>query len=210
MSLEFILIYSATVFMASITPGPSMLLALNHGVKYGAGRTVASALGNVAATSIQASLSMAGLGAILLRSEAAFSTVKYLGAGYLILMGIRMLFSSTSGPKVETRELPDRKGRGSLFTEAFIVTMGNPKAVLFFTALFPQFVNTRSATFFQFFTILSVLLLTTFVCMMIYASFGHRIARGLQRPRLRKLCNRIVGGSFIGMGIGLATGARPE
>ena len=144
MSPEFILVYSATVFVASITPGPSMLLALNHGVKYGARRTVASALGNVAATAVQASLSMAGLGAILLRSEAAFSAIKYLGAGYLILMGIRMLFSSTSGLKMEVGKSLVEKSRGGLFTEAFVVTMGNPKAVLFFTALFPQFVNTRA------------------------------------------------------------------
>ncbi len=209
MNPEFILVYSATVFVASITPGPSMLLALNHGVKYGARRTVASAVGNVAATLIQASLSMAGLGTILLRSEAAFSVVKYLGAGYLILVGIRMFFSSTSGLKIAEGESRVEKSRGNLFMEAFIVTMGNPKAVLFFTALFPQFVNTKKDTFFQFFTILSLLLLTTFVCMMIYGSFGHRIARGLQRPRLRKLCNRIVGGTFITMGIGLAA-ARPE
>ena len=209
MSPEFILVYSATVFVASITPGPSMLLALNHGVKYGARRTVASALGNVAATAVQASLSMAGLGALLLRSEAAFGAIKYLGAGYLIFMGLRMLFSSTSGLKMEVVASPVEKSRGGLFAEAFVVTMGNPKAVLFFTALFPRVREHEGDTFFQFFTILSLLLLTTFVCMMIYGFFGHRIAHGLQRPGLRKLCNRIVGGTFIGMGIGLAT-ARPE
>ena len=92
MSLEFILIYSATVFLASITPGPSMLLALNHGVRYGVRRTMATALGNVGATLIQAALSIAGLGTILLHSETAFDVIRWLGAGYLVMMGIRMFF----------------------------------------------------------------------------------------------------------------------
>ena len=68
MSFEFLLIYSVTVFVASIIPGPSMLLALTHGMKYGARRTTVSALGNLSVTLIQAGISIAGLGAILLAS----------------------------------------------------------------------------------------------------------------------------------------------
>jgi len=69
MSLNFMLLFSTTVFVASIIPGPSMLLALTHGMHYGVKRTIASAMGNVTITLIQALISLAGLGTILFTSE---------------------------------------------------------------------------------------------------------------------------------------------
>ncbi len=88
MSLEFWLLYAVTVFLASISPGPSMLLALTHGMKYGTRRTIATAAGNVIASLLQAAVSIAGLGAILTLSEGVFSVIRWLGAGYLIYLGI--------------------------------------------------------------------------------------------------------------------------
>ncbi len=94
MSFNFILLFSMTVFVTSIIPGPSMLLALTHGIQFGAKRTIASAMGNVTVTVIQASVSVAGLGTILIASETTFQLVKWAGAAYLIYMGISMLCSS--------------------------------------------------------------------------------------------------------------------
>ena len=99
----------------------------------------------------------------------------------------------------------ERKSFVGLFTEAFVVTMGNPKAVLFFTALFPQFISTKGNDFVQFFVIVALLLAITFICMMAYGFFGHRIGRGLKRQGFIKVCNRVVGAAFVGLGIGLAT-----
>lgn len=93
-----------------------------------------------------------------------------------------------------------------LFMQAFIVTIGNPKVIIFFTALFPQFISTQKETFFQFFVILSLLLVIAFLCMMIYGYFGQKLTSLLNRTVIKRLFNRIVGGTFIGMGIGLATG----
>ena len=84
MSFEFLLVYSVTVFVASIVPGPSMLLALTPGMKSGAKRTIASALGNVSVTLIQAAISIAGLGAILLASEGLFNVIKW--ANYIVYL----------------------------------------------------------------------------------------------------------------------------
>ena len=83
MSIHFILLFSLTVFVASIIPGPSMLLALTHGMKYGVRKTMASAMGNVTVTLIQATVSIAGLGTILIASETAFQIIKWSGAAYL-------------------------------------------------------------------------------------------------------------------------------
>ncbi len=80
MSFSFILLFSLTVFIASVIPGPSMLLALTHGMQHGAKKTIASAMGNLTVTLIQASISIAGLGTILIASETIFLVIKLVGA----------------------------------------------------------------------------------------------------------------------------------
>ncbi len=94
MSLNFIVLYSMTVFIASIIPGPSMLIALTHGMQYGAKKTIASALGNVTVTLLQALISIAGLGTILIASETIFHLIKWAGAAYLIYIGITIICSN--------------------------------------------------------------------------------------------------------------------
>jgi len=142
MSYEFLLMYTVTIFVASIIPGPSMLLALTHGMKYGAKRTIASALGNVSVTLLQAAISIAGLGAILLASEGLFSVIKWIGAAYLIYMGLCIWRSKNmtlaEGPSHDSStKVPLRK----LYRQSAFVTAGNPKAIIFFTAVFPQFID---------------------------------------------------------------------
>ncbi len=97
MSFSFLLLFSMTVFVASIIPGPSMLLALTHGMHYGAKRTIASAMGNVTVTIIQAAVSLAGLGTILIASETTFQLIKWAGAAYLIYMGISTFIGAGIG-----------------------------------------------------------------------------------------------------------------
>jgi len=206
MSFEFILIYSATVFIASIMPGPSMILALNHGIKYGAKQTLATACGNLTATLMQAFLSIAGLGAILLQSENVFNILKYMGAIYLIYIGIKTFFAPTDLVlEIDENNNIDSNFR-KLYLEAFFVTAGNPKAIVFFTALFPQFINTQQNTIFQFIIILSILAVIAFSCMMIYGIFGQSVMRLLNKVKVTKVFNRLVGTTLIGMGICLATG----
>ena len=206
MNFEFILIYSVTVFIASITPGPSMILALNHGIKYGSRRTLASAFGNLTATMIQSILSIAGLGAILLQSQNMFTVIKSLGAIYLIYIGIKTLFNKTDLVlDVDNDKNIDYKF-GKLYLEAFLVTAGNPKAIIFFTALFPQFIDTQKNTIFQFVVILTILAVIAFSCMMLYGVFGQYVISLLNKTNATKIFNRIVGTTFIGMGIGLASG----
>ena len=138
MSFNFIVLYSMTVFIASIIPGPSMLLALTHGMQYGVRKTVSSAFGNVAVTVLQASVSIAGLGTILIASETVFHVIKWVGAAYLIFMGIRifcmsnMTFSS-GNPRLSAQSNSARK----MFLQAALVTAGNPRPLFFYGHLPP-------------------------------------------------------------------------
>lgn len=204
MSLEFWLIYTSTIFIASILPGPSMLLALTQGMKHGAQKTVSGALGNVTASIIQASISIAGLGAILMASELIFLMIKWLGAGYLIFMGI-LIFKSN----VSKRVVNYQKSKGDhvpltkLFTQAFMVAAGNPKAIIFFSALFPQFINPENAHGLQAFVLLSTLAIVAFICFMMYAIGGEKIVAFFSTHKFKHYIHRTIGGTFIGAGIGL-------
>ncbi len=210
MSLHFIIAFSVTVFIASIIPGPSMLLALTHGMQHGAKRTMASALGNVAVTMVQALVSIVGLGTILLASENVFLVIKWAGAAYLVYMGVSILLASDLGISSESTEgkiqanTPLRK----LFFQSAMVTAGNPKAIIFFTAVFPQFIHPQKGYLAQCSLLLSVMAVIAFVCFMLYALGGQKIVSIFSRASVGKWIKRVIGTSFIGAGIGLAASHR--
>ena len=229
-SWNFLIVYTLTVLVATITPGPSMLLALTHGVRYGVRRALASALGNTVASVLQALVAVAGLGVVLAASEDLFRLVRYAGAAYLVYVGICMLrapavplnatAAATGGTDGEadagatgvpgTADASDADGgpgARKLFAQAFFVAAGNPKAIVFFTALFPQFLApgdtlARSAL------LVADLAVIAFLGMMLYAVAGARIAALLATTRASRWYNRTVGVAFIGSGAGLALSER--
>lgn len=206
MSFDFFLIYSVTVFVASIVPGPSMLLALTHGMKYGAKRTIVSALGNVSVTLLQAAISIAGLGAILLASEGLFNIIKWAGAAYLIYMGVSIWCSPNIFVSEESSSHPPSKASlRKMYLQAAFVTAGNPKAIVFFTAVFPQFIDPNVAYIPQFGMLMGTGGIIAFGCFMVYAIGGQKIVTLFSRATVGKYINKIIGGTFIGAGIGLAS-----
>ncbi|QJB55499.1 LysE family translocator [Pseudodesulfovibrio sp. zrk46] len=209
MTFHFVLLFSVTVFVASIIPGPSMLLALTHGMQYGARKTVASALGNVVVTLIQASISIAGLGTILVASEAVFHLVKWAGAAYLVYIGATLLLSSGALiSEDETGQAGERVSSRKMFMQGALVTAGNPKAIVFFTAIFPQFINPEMAYMTQSSVLLGICAVIAFVCFMIYAVSGQKVISVFSKAKVGKYVKKVIGGTFIGAGIGLAASNR--
>ncbi|MCP3670274.1 MAG: LysE family translocator [Gammaproteobacteria bacterium] len=205
MSFNLILIASATIFIASIIPGPSMLLALTHGIHHGARRTTVSAMGNATVTLIQASISLAGLGTILFTSEIVFQLIKWAGAGYLLYMGISLLRSSEMFvAPTATTGLIEQTSLRKLYLQAVFVTAGNPKAIIFFTAVFPQLITPNASYLLQFVILISICVSSTFCCFMIYAVGGQKIASLFSKAAVGRYIKGVIGGTFIGAGISLA------
>jgi homoserine/homoserine lactone efflux protein len=201
MKPSFFAVFLTTVLIASITPGPSMLLALNHGISFGWRRSLATAWGNVCATALQCLVSFAGLGFILAQAAWVFSAIRYAGAAYLIYLGCCLLFGPAEALLGGVTSVQPRR---SLFREAFVVTASNPKAVFFFSALFPQFFADGSLSAAKAGVMLVAVLATTFGCMMLYSMAGARIQGLFRRPRFRAIFQRSVGASLVGFGAGLA------
>ena len=205
MSMNFIFLYAITVFIASIIPGPSMLLALTHGIQFGARRTIASALGNLTVTIIQALISIAGLGTILITSEIAFHVFKYAGAAYLVYIGVRIFLLQGISISSNGNKSRNNTSFGRLYSQAALVTAGNPKAIVFFTAVFPQFIDPSARYLPQSCMLLSVGSVIAFSCFMLYAISGQKIVFLFSKASIGKYINKVIGGSFIGVGIGLAS-----
>lgn len=185
-----------------------MILALTHGIKYGARRAVATALGNCAASFLQALVSIAGLGALLAASETAFTLVKYAGAAYLFWLGIGVFMSGDFNLDEDITDVKKNISTRKLFTQGFWVAAGNPKAIIFFSALFPQFINNGQDSIQHFAMLLGLLSVIAFGCMMIYACGGEKMKEIIKGTAVCRYINKVLGTAFVGLGVSLACSRR--
>jgi threonine/homoserine/homoserine lactone efflux protein len=200
MTLQYFSAYFLILFVATIIPGPSMLLAINHGVNHGVCKTLFSCLGNVAGNLLMGLASIVGLGAVLIASGIVFNLIKWLGIVYLLFIGFKLLFEQVTTSVAGTNPAISR-GNCRLFIDGFLVAIGNPKGILFFTALFPQFINAEHATAMDFIILLVTLGVVASGCFMAYALCGVKLNALFQLYSFRKWFNRITGSVFIGTGL---------
>ncbi|MBV8471224.1 MAG: LysE family translocator [Burkholderiaceae bacterium] len=205
MQLQTWLLFVVTVFFVSATPGPNMLLAMTHGIRHGVRETLPTCAGLLTALGLIMLGSVAGLGALLAASERLFSAVKYAGAAYLIYLGVKTWRTQPAALVVpDEREQDDASSPGRKFRTGFLVAMSNPKAFIFFTALFPQFTDASAPQAPQ----LAVLAATFYVIetswQFAYAAGGARLSRWLTHAKHMRWVNRFAGGSFVCAGLALS------
>jgi homoserine/homoserine lactone efflux protein len=208
MSLEILLVFAVTEFLLSLTPGPAVLLVVSQGMKYGFTKSIRGAVGILTGNAIYFALSALGLGAFLMTSATLFLAIKWIGAAYLIFVGIKMLLARGKSNELENEPGVSSSRALKLFSHGLITQLSNPKALIFFTALLPQFVSSRGNVFEQF-VLLGVISITV-ECPVLLA-YGWLAERGrslLPKGRLSALPDRIAGGLLIGVGIGLGSISR--
>ena len=137
---DHLLEFAITAFVLIVVPGPSVLFVVSRGVALGRRAALATVAGNTAGVMVQAILIALGLGALVERSDAAFTAVKLVGAVYLVVLGLRMLRNRHGLAALhDATEVP--KGTRRIVREGFIVGFTNPKAVVVFTVVIPQFAD---------------------------------------------------------------------
>ncbi|AOV18399.1 amino acid transporter [Acidihalobacter aeolianus] len=207
MNLQLWLVFALTVFVLSMIPGPCMLLAATHGMHHGSRRTLVTTAGALSALVLMMLASAAGLGALFAASAPAFAAVKWAGAAYLVYLGVRTWRSGGQegvGLRLAGEE-GVRRSAWQRYRQGFAVAASNPKAIVFFGALFPQFIDPTRPQAVQY-----ALLCATFVSIetawqMAYAFGGMRLAAWFGDPGRLRTFNRLSGGMFVGLGVLLST-----
>jgi threonine/homoserine/homoserine lactone efflux protein len=197
-----ILAFTVVAAIAIASPGPATLMAINNSLAHGQRRAVWSSLGNACGLFCLSAAAMLGLGALLASSEWLFNAVKIMGAGYLFYLGIRQLFKK--GPMladgIHNDVKKSRPSRLKLYKSAFLTAVTNPKATMFFTALFPQFIDQSVTLLPQFLILTSIFMVLSVASLSLYAALAFRAKSVFTRPELSRWVSRVVGSTFIGFG----------
>lgn len=197
---EFML-FAALAAVNVMTPGPGVVLTLTNAVHHRARHVFAGIIGIASGTFVVASLTAMGVGAVLTASSLAFTIMKYAGAAYLIYLGIKIW----RAPALQIDDaFSDPAGGARRFAEGFVLQVSNPNAILFFLALFPQFIDhhadrvTWAAALVAGYAALVVLIHS------LYAAAALRARNWLSAAHGGRWVNRISGGAFILCGVALA------
>lgn len=205
MTLSTWLIYVTAVVVLTVSPGPSVLMCVSTSVNLGVRKALIASLGSTTAIVGIMVLSALGLGAALAASEILFTALKWLGAAYLAYLGISSILSSTSDIAVSGAVVLSTRRR--LFAQGLLVGASNPKALLFFGALFPQFIIPSEPYVPQFLLLGVTFIFFELMWLTIYALSASRAKCWLQQPLRAKLFNRITGVVYLAAA-GLLAGSK--
>lgn len=199
-----LVLFGAVSVLGIATPGPTVLLALTNGSRYGVRRAGYGFAGAVASDFILIGAVALGLGALLAASAFWFSVVKWVGAAYLAYVGIRLLCSrDTFDPTAAASQGNIPGGNRGIFLKSFLTAVTNPKGYLFFSAFLPQFIDAAAPQAPQYFELAVTFATLDLAIMAGYALLGARAIRLLKRSGMRWL-NRMCGGALIALAGSLA------
>jgi threonine/homoserine/homoserine lactone efflux protein len=205
---EFLL----TVYVLILIPGPSVLFVVSRGVALGRRAALATVVGNATGFALQLTLVAIGIGSIVARSEAVFTVLKLAGAAYLVYLGIRNIRDRKTLARIFGTTEVAAKSLRRIMREGFVVGATNPKGVIIFTAVLPQFID-RSAGH-----VTLQLLTLGAICLVIalLSDGAWAIASGTARqwlgrsPRRLEVLSATGGAMLVGLGVALAITGRKE
>jgi len=206
MTIQSWLMYLMLVIIATSTPGPAVLFIMTNSTLHGYRKSVFAAFGNIVGLFCLGIIAVTGLGSILNTSEIIFNIIKYAGAAYLIYLGFKLIFQKgIDFSIIQNQIISTEIASPKIFVQALGIALSNPKAIVFLTALFPQFINTKEALIPQFSMLIAILMFFSFSFLMCYALLAHKAKIWITKPDRIKTFNRTSGSIFIGFGLLLAT-----
>lgn len=195
----FVLIAAAQV----ATPGPSTVFLLNNAVKYGPRRAILALSGDLVAIVLLASLSAAGVGVLLATNATLFTVLRLGGAAYLLWLGVRY-FRRPAAVAADGERLPAERGSGglALWLQSFGIGISNPKAILFFAALFPQFIPADGGPV-HLAALVATFVATKLAVLAVYALAARQLGNLFAGKGQEALGRRLTGAIFILFGVGI-------
>jgi len=199
MSLEVWLAYSFSALVILIIPGPTIILVVSQAITHGRKSVVPLAAGVTAGDFTAMTFSLLGLGAVLSTSAVLFIILKWIGALYLIYLGIKVWRSTDQAGTIPLNRSND--SNFSIFKSSYIVTALNPKGIAFFVAFLPQFIDPGKSTAAQLFILGSTFLVLAAINAALYAFFAGHLRDTLKKQSVCRWFNRCGGSALIGAGL---------
>lgn len=205
--MEQALAFLAIAAVVIVTPGPDTFLTINNTLGGGPRAGIATAMGVANGQAVWTLATAAGVSALLVASEPVFVGLKVIGAGYLIFIGLRSVWSAVRGRGTESGK-PEEQGHrlpaGIAYRRGLLSNLGNPKMAVFFPSLLPQFVPQEGAVFVPILGLGLLFCLMTLCWLTAYAAVVARAGDVLRRGNLRRWLEGIAGAALVLLGIGLA------
>lgn len=208
MTFETWILFALAITVASVSPGPNVLMVVVNTLKYGIKGAVFSILGNIVCLFGVALLAAIGVGAVIATAPIAFTIMKVAGGLYLAWLGFNMIknsFGKQANISVQTdAEETVKVSAVAIMTKAILVSASNPKSILFLTAIFPQFLNTQMAITPQFTIMFATIISLVSFIHGIYALLASGMRNKPISAKTRRIMARVTGSTFIGLGAGIA------
>jgi homoserine/homoserine lactone efflux protein len=186
----------------SLTPGPAVLFVLGQGLRRGGVGSIWANLGVLSGNLIYFVLSATGVGALVARAYGVFFLIKWIGAAYLVWLGVRAWMGKAKPLSVKAYEDPRSGPR--VLGHGLVLQLANPKALVFFAALLPLFVDARQPLLLQFAVLAVTSVAIEFVILAGYGFLAGRASRLAERPAYARWMDRIAGSLLIGAGVMVA------
>lgn len=195
MEFDAYLIFLVTTVVVVVSPGAAAIAVASQGATNGGRRALFGAAGIAFANVVYFAFSATGIASLIIASNLVFSIIKWLGVIYLVYLGLMAIFSKAGGIRVNRAR--EKSSQKSLFIQGFIVEFANPKALLYFAAILPQFVNVSAP-------ILPQILIMGFTTVLIdlsaygaYAFLGDRLTSGGIKDWVVSGINKMAGGALL-------------
>jgi homoserine/homoserine lactone efflux protein len=207
MNLHLLLLYIATWSLVALTPGPAVLCAMSHSTRFGFRASLVGICGIQTGNVLFFVGVACGLAALLATATTAFTVLRWVGAVYLFYLGIRILAGSFRRPAVKQRPVTTSSQHG-LFLQGLLIQVTNPKALLFVSALLPQFLEAHRPALPQLAILLLVTVVIDLAVLSAYAYFADRGLRAFRTTRFSAWLERAFGAALIFFGVRLLASRR--
>jgi homoserine/homoserine lactone efflux protein len=196
-------IFLVTTVMLILVPGPAAITVATQGASHKSPRAFFGVLGVASADVMFFALSATGIASLILASSVMFSIIKWLGVAYLLYLGVSVLFSKSGAINFNAEK--NECSRKRLFSKGLVVQLANPKALMYFTALLPQFIDPSKSILFQILLMGASCLLADLLVYSLFSRLGERIAKQELKSWVTALINKVAGVTLISTGIRMAS-----
>ena len=194
MDIQTFILFAVTTLVVVFSPGPAAITVAGQGAGNGYARAVFGIFGVAFANAVYFALSAFGIASLIIASHTAFNIIKWIGVSYLVYIGVSAIFGKSGGLKIAKGPKASRR---KCFLTGFVVEFANPKALLYFAAILPQFVNPDAAIAPQLLIMGLATIIIDVSIYTVYAFMGAKLARSGAKPRLINTINNVAGGALL-------------